>query len=203
MNRVAARLRRPLPRRWAMEQRMKPNERFVNVSLMKPVLLGLKRIPRGLLWSFWNILTVGHQQQLYCFELFAICCKYMYISRVFIFLSYLTKASCFIKSTSTIIVWLVFLDLAFAVFVQFLRELTLGARDVSCAVSCFGPVHSEPDRQKPLDLSDIPLIALSQIDPAYTKTSEMWVFCLLASPSRCLFQQVKMHPLNFQRNMKW
>lgn len=41
MNRVAARLRRPLPRRWAMEQRMKPNERFVNVSLMKSVLLGL------------------------------------------------------------------------------------------------------------------------------------------------------------------
>ena len=57
MNRVAARLRRPLPRRWAMEQRMKPNERFVNVSLMKPVLLGLERIPRGLLWDIWFLLV--------------------------------------------------------------------------------------------------------------------------------------------------
>ena len=99
----------------------------------------------------------------------------MYISGVFIFLSYLTKASCFIKSTSTIIVRLVFLDLAFAVFVQFLIELTLGARDVSRAVSCFGQVYSEPDRQKPLDLSDIPLIALGQFDPSYTKTSEIWL----------------------------
>ena len=175
MNRVAARLRLPLPPRWAMEQRMKPNERFVNVSLMKPVLLGLERIPRGLLWPFWNILTVGHQQQLYCSELFAICCKYMYISRVFIFLSYLTMASCFIKSISTIIFWLVFLDLAFAFFVQLLRELTLGARDFSCAVSCFGQVYSEPDPQNPLDLSDIPFIALGQFDPSYTKTSEIWL----------------------------
>ena len=79
----------------------------------------------------------------------------------------------------------------------------MGAREVSCAVACFGQVYSEPDRQKPLDLSDISLIALSQIDPAYAKTSEMWVFCLLASPPRCLSHRVKMHPLNFQRNMSW
>ena len=84
-------------------------------------------------------------------------------------------ASYIIKSISTIIVSLVFLDLAFAVFVQFLIELTLGARDVSRAVSCFGQVYSEPDRQKPLHLSDIPLIALGQFDPSYTKTSEIWL----------------------------
>ena len=40
---------------------------------------------------------------------------------------------------------------------------TLGARDFSCVVSGFGQVLKSDPREKPLDQSAIPLIALSQL----------------------------------------
>ena len=42
---------------------------------------------------------------------------------------------------------------------------TLGARDFSCAVSGFGQVLKSDPREKPLDLSAIPFIAQSQLQP--------------------------------------
>ena len=45
------------------------------------------------------------------------------------------------------------------------KQPTLGAKGFSCAVSGFGQVLKSDPREKPLDLSSIPLIAPSQLQP--------------------------------------
>ena len=45
------------------------------------------------------------------------------------------------------------------------KDVTLGVRSYSCAISGFGQVLKSDPREKPLDQSAIPLIAPSQLQP--------------------------------------